>query len=110
MITGCRSASGTIGHVEIRRVRKVHDNRQLTVTTNGCHTESVNHDTLTHEEIFGRIKEVRAQAIERTRQARTLAVERRDLMQVLINDGLSQSDIARELGVTRQAIQKMLAC
>ncbi len=24
--------------------------------------------------------------------------------------GLSQADIARELGVTRQAIQKMLAC
>jgi DNA-binding MarR family transcriptional regulator len=68
------------------------------------------HDTHTHEEIFGRIKEVRALAIEHTRQTRTLAVERRDLMQVLIKDGLSQSDIARELGVTRQAIQKMLAC
>jgi len=39
-----------------------------------------------------------------------LAVERRDLMRVLIKDGLSQSDIARELGVTRQAIQKMLDC
>jgi DNA-binding XRE family transcriptional regulator len=68
------------------------------------------HDTRTHEEIFGHIKEVRAQAIEHTRQARRLAVQRRDLMRVLINDGLSQSDIARELGVTRQAIQKMLAC
>ena len=63
----------------------------------------------THEETYARIKEVRAQAIEHARQARKLAAERRELMQSLINDGLSQSDIARELGVTRQAIQKMLA-
>ena len=56
-----------------------------------------------------RIKEVRAQAIEHTRQARRFAVERRDLMQGLIEDGWSQADIARELGVTRQAIQKMLS-
>ena len=32
------------------------------------------------------------------------------LMRLLLHDGLTQSDIARELGVTRQAIQKMLAC
>ena len=62
-----------------------------------------------HEEVYRRIKEVRAQAIEHTRQAQTLARERRDLMQILINDGQSQSDIARELDVSRQAIQKMLA-
>jgi len=61
------------------------------------------------EETFRRIKDVRAQAIEHTRQARLLAVERRDLMQKLIDGGLSQADIARELGVTRQAIQKMMA-
>ena len=36
-------------------------------------------------------------------------MERRDLMQGLVEDGWSQSDIARELGVTRQAIQKMLS-
>jgi predicted transcriptional regulator len=30
-------------------------------------------------------------------------------MKVLIDDGVSQSDIARELQVTRQAVQKMLA-
>jgi DNA invertase Pin-like site-specific DNA recombinase len=62
-----------------------------------------------HEDTFQRIKEVRARALEHTRQAQALARERRDLMQTLINDGLSQSDIARELGLTRQAIQKMLA-
>jgi DNA-binding XRE family transcriptional regulator len=62
-----------------------------------------------HEETIKRIKEVRAQAIEHTRQARKFHVERRDLMQQLIDDGWSQADIARELGVTRQAIQKMMS-
>jgi DNA invertase Pin-like site-specific DNA recombinase len=66
-------------------------------------------DTTDRDELFRRIKEVRAQALEHTRQARRLAVERRDLMQTLIDDGLSQADIARELGVSRQAIQKMMA-
>jgi transcriptional regulator with GAF, ATPase, and Fis domain len=62
-----------------------------------------------HEETIKRIKEVRAQAIEHTRQARKFHVQRRDLMQQLIDDGWSQADIARELGVTRQAIQKMMS-
>jgi predicted transcriptional regulator len=43
------------------------------------------------------------------RLAQQLAAKRRELMQSLLDDGLSQADIARELGVTRQAIQKMLA-
>jgi DNA invertase Pin-like site-specific DNA recombinase len=55
-----------------------------------------------------RIKVVRAQAIEHTRLARDLAAERRGLMLELIDGGLSQADIARELGVSRQAVQKML--
>jgi DNA invertase Pin-like site-specific DNA recombinase len=63
-----------------------------------------------HQDSFRRIKEVRAQAIEHTRLARQLAVERRELMRALIDDGVSQADIARELGVSRQAVQKMLAC
>ncbi len=61
-------------------------------------------------EILSRIKEVRAQAIQHTIAARQLAAERRELMNVLITEGVSQAQIARELGVTRQAIQKMLAC
>jgi DNA invertase Pin-like site-specific DNA recombinase len=96
--------------MEDRAMIKAADNPWLTATTDGCQTESVEHDARTREEVFGRIKQVRAQAIEHTRQARTLAAERRDLMRVLIQDGLSQADIARELGVTRQAIQKMLDC
>jgi hypothetical protein len=64
----------------------------------------------THRDTIQRIREVRAQAIEHTRLARQLAVERRDLIQILITDGWSQADVGRELGVSRQAIQKMLAC
>ena len=63
-----------------------------------------------HHETFDHIRDVRAQALEHTRLARQYASERRDLIQGLIDAGLSQADIARELGVTRQAIQKMLAC
>jgi DNA-binding XRE family transcriptional regulator len=55
-----------------------------------------------------RIKEVRAQAIEHTRRARELHEKRRGLMQELIDTGYSQADIARQLGVSRQAIQKMM--
>ncbi len=66
-------------------------------------------DLSEHEATFDRIKEVRAQAIHHTRLAREFAAERRDLMQALIDQGVSQADIARELGVSRQAIQKMLA-
>ncbi|WP_353509149.1 sigma factor-like helix-turn-helix DNA-binding protein [Intrasporangium sp.] len=62
-----------------------------------------------HEQTFRRIKEVRAQALEHMRLAQQLATERRELMKSLLDDGLSQADIARELGVSRQAIQKMLA-
>ncbi|MEU1532022.1 HTH domain-containing protein [Streptomyces fagopyri] len=64
----------------------------------------------TYESTIEQIKEARARAIHHTRLARQFALERRDLMQGLLAQGVSQSDIARELGVTRQAIQKMLAC
>jgi DNA invertase Pin-like site-specific DNA recombinase len=62
-----------------------------------------------HADTFRHLKEVRAQAIEHARIARRLAAERRDLIQQLVDDGFSQADIARELGVSRQAIQKMLS-
>jgi DNA invertase Pin-like site-specific DNA recombinase len=63
-----------------------------------------------HQEAFDRLRQVRAEALEHARKARQLAAERRDLIRQLITDGFTQSDVARELGVTRQAIQKMLAC
>lgn len=73
----------------------------------GCHTVFMG-DKASHEDVFRRIKKVRAEAMEHARAARRLAGERRDLMQQLLDDGLSQADIARELGVSRQAIQKMM--
>jgi DNA invertase Pin-like site-specific DNA recombinase len=63
-----------------------------------------------YEQTFDAIKVAREQAIHHTRLARQFALERRDLMQSLLDQGVSQSDIARELGVSRQAIQKMMAC
>jgi DNA-binding transcriptional regulator LsrR (DeoR family) len=65
--------------------------------------------TSPHRETYDRIKEVRTQAIHHARLAQQFAKERRELMQGLIDQGVTQSDIARELGVSRQAIQKMLA-
>jgi biotin operon repressor len=38
-----------------------------------------------------------------------MARERPDLIRSLTGEGLSQAEIARELGVSRQAVQKMLA-
>lgn len=61
-------------------------------------------------ETLRRVKQVRAEALEHVRAAQRLAKERRRLLEALIADGYSQADIARELGVSRQAIQKMLAC
>ena len=66
-------------------------------------------ETAEHQEMVARLKDVRAAAIAAARQAVELARERRRIMEALLADGFSQADLARELGVTRQAIQKMIA-
>ena len=66
-------------------------------------------ETPEQQELLGRLKEVRAAAIDAARRATELARERRRIMDALLAEGFSQSDLARELGVTRQAIQKMIA-
>jgi transcriptional regulator with GAF, ATPase, and Fis domain len=88
-----------------------YDNPRLTLTTIGCHTEGMGKqvETAEHQEMVARLKEVRAAAIEAARRAAELARERRRIMEALIAEGFSQADLARELGVTRQAIQKMIA-
>ena len=80
------------------------------MTTRGCHYELMakTPDLAAHEETFQRIREVRAEALDCVRRAQQLHAERRDLLRILVDEGFSQADIARELGVTRQAIQKML--
>jgi transcriptional regulator with GAF, ATPase, and Fis domain len=65
--------------------------------------------TAEQQEMVARLKEVRAAAIEAARRMVELARERRRIIEVLLADGFSQADLARELGVTRQAIQKMIA-
>lgn len=66
-------------------------------------------ETAEHQQMIARLKEVRAAAIEAARRAAELARERRRIMEALLAEGFSQADLARELGVTRQAIQKMIA-
>ncbi len=62
-----------------------------------------------HRAELDQLRQVRAEALEHARKARELAEKRRALMRRLLDAGLSQSDLARELGVTRQAVQKMLS-
>ena len=66
-------------------------------------------DILAYQETFKRLREVRDEAVRHMRLAQQLHAERRDILRGLITEGFSQAEIARELGVTRQAIQKMLA-
>jgi DNA-directed RNA polymerase specialized sigma24 family protein len=66
-------------------------------------------DISAHEETLQRLREVRGEALRHMRLAQQFHAERRDLLRSLIGEGFSQAEIARELGVTRQAIQKMLA-
>jgi DNA-binding XRE family transcriptional regulator len=66
-------------------------------------------ESTAHAELLDELKRVRAEAIEHTRAAQELARERRRLIDALLAEGFSQADLARELGVTRQAIQKMVA-
>ena len=65
--------------------------------------------TAAQQATIRRLKEVRAEALRHFRIAQDLARERRDLIRRLTEEGVSQADIARELGVSRQAVQKMLA-
>ena len=81
------------------------------MTTLGCHNSGVSKhaETAEHQEMVARLKDVRAAAIEAARRTAELARERRLIMEALLAEGFSQADLARELGVTRQAIQKMIA-
>ncbi len=59
--------------------------------------------------VFRKLIEVRSAALEHAIIARRLSAERKVLIQQLVDLGYSQADIAREMGVTRQAVQKMLS-
>ncbi|QAY71401.1 hypothetical protein [Xylanimonas protaetiae] len=60
-----------------------------------------------HRDTFDELKRVRLEALEHARVARDLSGRRAELVEELTGLGYAQADIARELGVSRQAIQKM---
>jgi hypothetical protein len=62
-----------------------------------------------YREQFDQLTTVRSTLLEQARIVRGLSAQRREIIQGLIDVGFSQADIGRELGVTRQAIQKMMA-
>ena len=65
--------------------------------------------TAAQQDTIRRLKEVRTEALEHFRIAQDLARERPDLIRGLTEEGVSQAEISRALGVSRQAVQKMLA-
>jgi DNA-binding XRE family transcriptional regulator len=81
------------------------------MTTEGCHHGVVvkRIESPAHAQLIDELKQVRAAAIEHARAAQEFARQRRRLIDALLAEGFSQADLARELGVTRQAIQKMVA-
>jgi biotin operon repressor len=58
---------------------------------------------------FQELHSVRAAAVDHYAKATEYSKRRCELITELMGAGYSQADIARELGVTRQAVQKMLA-
>ena len=54
------------------------------------------------------LKQVRASTVEHYYKALEFARERRKLIEAFLADGFSQADVGRELGVSRQAIHKMI--
>ena len=66
-------------------------------------------ETAEHREMVARLKEVRAAANEAARREEEQARERPRSNEAQLAEGFSLADLARDLGVTRQAIQKMIA-
>jgi predicted transcriptional regulator len=58
---------------------------------------------------FQELIKVRAAALDHFVKAVEYSKQRRVLITELMDTGYSQSDIAREMGVSRQAVQKMLS-
>jgi DNA-binding transcriptional regulator LsrR (DeoR family) len=58
---------------------------------------------------FQQLIKVRAAALDHFVKAVEHSKQRRVLITELMDMGYSQSDIAREMGVSRQAVQKMLS-
>ncbi len=57
---------------------------------------------------FDELRRVKAEALSHWVKAQEFHRQRKVMMHELITHGFSQADIARELGVSRQSVQKML--
>ncbi len=57
---------------------------------------------------FDELRRVKSEALSHWVKAQEFHQQRKVMMKDLISKGFSQADIARELGVSRQAVQKML--
>jgi DNA-binding NarL/FixJ family response regulator len=81
------------------------------MTTGGCHGGGMTPRPVAeeHRATFRQLNEVRAAALEHARRARDLSDQRRALIAELLRAGYSQSDIAREMGVSWQAVRKMIS-
>ncbi|HVW34770.1 MAG TPA: hypothetical protein VHL53_19715, partial [Acidimicrobiia bacterium] len=86
------------GPAAARRRRDLHNGRHDSHNGGGIRPPEVR-----------RLTEGRAAALEHARLAMQRSGQRRRLITELIDAGSSQSDLAPEMGVTRQAVQKMLA-
>ncbi len=67
-----------------------------------------NIETEAQAALLEELKQVRKSTVEHYFKALELARQRRKLIEAFLADGFSQADVGRELGVTRQAIQKMI--
>jgi DNA-directed RNA polymerase sigma subunit (sigma70/sigma32) len=86
------------------------DNPVLTLTTRSCQNEIMTPKPIADEDQakFQQLIKVRAAALDHFVKAVEYSKERRVLITELMDAGYSQSDIARQMGVSRQAVQKML--
>ena len=57
---------------------------------------------------FDELRRVRTEALSHYTKAQEFHRQRRTLMKDLLAKGFSQAEIARELDVTRQSVQKMV--
>jgi DNA-directed RNA polymerase specialized sigma24 family protein len=60
-------------------------------------------------ETFQQLIAVRRAALDHYVTAQKLSAQRKELIKALMTAGYSQSDIAREMGVSRQAVRKMIS-
>jgi DNA-binding MarR family transcriptional regulator len=81
------------------------------MTTNGCQTAGMTPKLIAEQDKskFQDLFDTRKAAVDHYTKAIGYSKRRSVLITELMAAGYSQSDIARELGVTRQAVQKMLA-